>query len=258
MKFSNKQIKAYLDGILSGKITTDNLPEDLYFAIADYLKKGLYDGFGMDLKLSQERDIELLEELRNNVYMFSAAKTYQQTKAISEQLVDTDGNIRSRAEFNKVGREMFDTWNNDWGTSEYNTALAQGTMGVKWVGIEEDKKLFPNLRYSTIGDACQICAPLDGLVAPVDDPIWDEIYPANHFNCECTVLQEDDSVETTAPGVLKDLVGGATEKMDDSFINNVGKTGSVFPKDHPYFEVGKADRELARNNFNLPIPDTDE
>ncbi len=209
--------------------------------------------------MADGKDLALLEELRENVYMFSAAKTYQETKAISGQLVDEEGNIRSQREFNKIGREMFSTWNDDWGKTEYNTAIGQGTMSAKWLDIQERKALFPKLRYSTIGDACDICAPLNDFVAPVDDEAWDEIMPLNHFNCECTVLQEDEDMPDTGEDERADILEQVTDKMDDMFKNNAGKTGTVFPDSHPFFnDIPKEDRDFAANNFNLPIPPASE
>lgn len=258
MKYTDKQIKKLLDGIFDGTITEHELPEDLYFAIADYLKSGLYKGFGTNFELAEGPDLDLLTQLRENVYMFSAAKTYQEVRTLTDMLVDTDGNILPKSTFNELGRLMYDTWNNDWGSSEYNTAIAQGTMADKWLKIEDQKELFPNLRYSTIGDACQICAPLDGLVAPVDDPIWDDIMPCNHYNCECTVLQEDEEAKETPEDRRQELYDEVTDKMDDTFKNNAGKTGSVFKEDHPFFkDIPKKDITFAENNFNLPIPEED-
>ena len=42
MKFSKKEIESLIDGIYAGEITEYELPTNLYFAIADYLKSNLY------------------------------------------------------------------------------------------------------------------------------------------------------------------------------------------------------------------------
>ena len=41
MKYSEKQIEKLLKDIYSGEITEYALPDDLYFAISDYLKKAV-------------------------------------------------------------------------------------------------------------------------------------------------------------------------------------------------------------------------
>jgi len=142
-------------------------------------------------------NLELLQQLNTNVYTFGAAKTFQQTKEITSLLVDEDGNVRTSREFNKIARETYDNWNNNWGVTEYNTAIAQADMANKWNVIQNQKDVMPMLRYSAIGDACSICKPLDGITAKVEDPIWNTIYPTNHFNCLCVVLQEDGFTPST-------------------------------------------------------------
>ena len=182
--------------------------------------------------------------------MFSAAKTYAEVKEISGLLVDKNGDVRTSSEFNKLGRDTYDTWNNDWGKTEYNTAIGQGTMAAKWNEIEKNKDILPLLQYSAIGDACDICGPLDGMIAPVDDEVWDSVMPLNHFNCLCTVLQLDDLDNAPTDG-NDALVASVEDKMQPIFVNNAGKTGEVFSKNHPYF-TGPGEQ-----NFNLPIPEYD-
>lgn len=46
--------------------------------------------------------------------------------------------------------------------------------------------------------------------------------------------------------------------MDKTFRQNAGVTGMVFNEEHPYFtNVPDQYRELALNNFGLPIPEKD-
>ena len=251
MKYTDKQISKLLYGIFDGTITEVDLPLDYYNAVVDYLKAGLYKGFGMDLSQAVGKDLELLTELRENVYMFSAAKTYNEVKEISALLTDGEG-VKTFNQFKKDALSIYETYNVDYLKTEYNTAVGQGTMAVKWNEIEKNKEFLPLLQYSAIGDACDICGPLDGMVAPVDDPVWDSVMPLNHFNCLCTVLQLDDGNVTEGNA---SLVAGVEEKMQPLFVNNAGKTGQVFTKDHPYFD---ADKNLGKNNFGLPIPENDE
>lgn len=257
-KYSDEQLSNLLDGIYSGSITEYDIPEDLYHAIADYLKSGVYKGFGGNLTEFSGKDFELLNELRENIYMFSAAKSYQQIKDISSLMLDENGDRVSNSEFNRLGAERFDTWNEAWGRTEYNTAVAQATMAGKWNEIQSNKDLLPILSYSTIGDACDICAPLDGLTAPVDDPVWDEVMPTNHFNCECTVSQHEDGKELTPDDEKEQIYESVTKEMDDSFRMNPGKDGYIFSPDHPYFYVEPKDRDFAKENFGMPIPTINE
>lgn len=254
-KYAEEYIIALLKGIYEGTITEQDLPESLYYAIADYLKNGVYKGFGDTIESASESDLPLLEDLRDNIYMFSAAKTYQQVKEMTEALTDEDGVFKPFNEFKKDAQGIFDTYNKDYLKTEYDTAIGQSQNASKWLQIEKEKDVLPYLEYSTIGDACDICAPLNGFTAKVDDPIWDTIMPMNHFNCRCIVeqLPEEEATETEDRSAAE----GAMKEMSDVFKMNPGKDGYVFKPDHPYFTVPKADRELAQKNFNLPIPKKD-
>lgn len=254
MKYTDAQIQKLLDGIYDGSITEYDLPDDLYGAIADYLKKGVYEGFGKTLYQATGKDLELLAQLRDNVYMFSAAKTFQQVKDISGLLIDEAGNLRTSKEFNALGAAAYDTWNNVWGKTEYNTAVGQANQANKWLEVEKNKSFLPNLRYSAVMDpnTSDICRPLDGMVAPVDDPVWNTIAPLNHFNCRCVLEQVDEDTKPTEGN--GDRVKGVENEMQDLFKMNCGKDGYIFKEDHPYFQVEKKDKAYAERNFDLPIP----
>jgi len=263
---SEKKVQKYLDGIYDGSIDEHNLPEDVYLSISEYLRNGLYKGWGFDLKQFEaevesgkfwtNEDLELLQELRDNVYMFGAAKTYQMTKEISSLLTGEDG-VRTKEEFNTLANETYDNWNNNWGETEYSTAVGQAYNAQKWQTIEKEKDTLPNLRYSAIGDACPICFPLDGLTAPIGDNIWDKVAPLNHFNCKCILEQQDKEAELTPKDQVNSLAEHAEEKMDKIFMSNPAKDGMIFNEHHPYFEVAKADKNYAERNFDMPIPEKD-
>ena len=255
MEYSNSQIEKLIKGIEDGSITELDLPLNYYQALTKYLEKAVLEGFGVGFDAIATDTF--LQELVTNVYMFGAAKTYQQVKEISSLLTDENGKVRTSREFNDIARQTYDNWNDNWGRTEYNTAIAQADSASKWQRIEQEKDVLPILEYSAIGDACDICQPLDGMTALVDDPIWDSVAPTNHFNCKCIVLQHDENKPLTESP--EDIVGPVVEQMQskgqDIFINNVGKTGEIFTADHPYFD---APAELGQENFGLPLPNFEE
>lgn len=252
MNFNDDDIAELIQGIEDGTITIMSLPVAYYNALTDYLKRAVFEGFGASLETVSSLDLDLLEELVTNVYMFGAAKTFQQTAEISRLLVDDEGNQRSSREFNRLARETYDNWNNNWGETEYNTAIGQADMAAKWREIERQKDIIPNLEYSAVMDpnTSEICAPLNGIIAPVDDPIWDKISPLNHFNCRCLLLQTTDAPTEG----YEEVAGEVIKTIPDSFQNNPGKTGEIFTKDHPYFEVSNQYRDWAKQNFGLELP----
>lgn len=269
-QYSEKEIKRLIDAIFAGTITEFNLPVQLYLAIGEYLKKGLYQGYGFSLSSLTESvrkgtmeivDLELLAELRTNIYMFSAAKTFQQVKEMTSALVDADGTVVSFGKFREQANQIFEQYNQTWLKTEYDTAIGQGQSAMTWRQIEKDAKVLPILKYDAIMDknTSEICRPLDGLVAPVNDPVWKKIMPLNHFNCRCIVRQLQEGEEPlTSDSAKASMYEGATDKMQDVFKMNAGMDGYVFKKDHPYFTVPKADKDFAKQNFDLPIPKNDK
>lgn len=253
-QLSEEQVQGYINGIYEGKITPENLSEEVYNQISKHLEEAVYKGYGLDLNQAYGEDHELLQQLRDNVYMFGAAKDYQMTKEISGLLVGEDGKLRTNKEFNKVAREIYKQWNDNWGETEYSTAIGQAYSAVKWQEIERQKKVLPNLRYVTIGDACEICAPLNNLVAPIDDPIWDMIGPLNHFNCKCVLLQEGAEVEVSSEEHKRSLKENIEKLMNPVFMSNPAKDGMIFNKFHPFFQVDKSAAALALRNFDMPMP----
>lgn len=247
IKFNSGKVERLLKQIHSGEITENNLPIDLYEQIAEYLKNALYTGFGS----SKFEDNDLLSDLRDNVYLFSAAKTYQFTKTCSDLLVGDDGQIKPFNQFYAEGQALYGQYNEDWAQAEYVTTIGQSQMANQWQSIEANKEILPMLTFSTDGQPCPECEPFENLTASVDDPIWDIATPLLHFRCECILIPSDDA-EPSSKEFIDNL---PMDNIPDDFKNNPGKTGEIFTKEHPYFS--EAPKGLAKNNFGLSVPDED-
>lgn len=254
MNYPDKKIESLIEGVWTGKITPEKLPVDLYNAISSYLEKGLFKGFGGDLTDFSGSKLELLKELRENVYLFSGAKTYQTVSAIS--LVKDDEQVLSFRDFKEFAIKEYDLYNKTWAAAEYDTAIANSQNAAAWAKFEEDADILPLLRYSAVMDAntSEICAPLDGVVLPVNDPFWDKFAPTNHYNCRCLLEQLDEGEKTSKEKADK-LAETVGSEMNDGFKQNVGKSKDLFGKDHPYFDVPAKDKDLAKENFGLPLPE---
>jgi SPP1 gp7 family putative phage head morphogenesis protein len=253
VNYTEKQIEAFISGVYSGKYNaSDNLPEDLYKAISDHLVGGLNKGLNeVDFGTKNEA---LRQELRDNVYMFSGAKTYQQVKEMSGLIADSS----TFPEFKKKAMGVYDTYNTDWLRSEYNTAYGQGTIANQWGKIEEEKAIFPSLRYSAVMDlnTSAECRGFDGITLPVGDSFWDNYSPLNHFNCRCILEQVDaySKDKTTSKKDRDAAIEIGNKGVDDTFKMNPYKDGYVFSPEHPYFKVATKDKAFAEENFGLPIP----
>ena len=254
--FGESDYERVINGIIQGSITTSSLDYETYSKIAEALTVALYNGFGStldDLSYSSER-YTLLRDMRQNVYYFSGAKTYQQTREVSNKLKELfsgKGEIKTLGDFKKEAMRVLVNYNENYLTTEYNFAISQGLSANKWSEIEQDKDLYGCLKYVTVGDGRvrPEHAALDGIVRPVGDSFWKKYYPPNGWNCRCTVMQVD--CGDTPPSDIKGL---KVENVPDIFRMNAGLDRIVFSKKHPYFKVADKDKQLARLNWNLPTP----
>lgn len=236
--------KIILD-VFNGSTTRHKLPKPYYNStrvdLMDAVKKGMGNPKGFE---------GLLEDMGLNAQAFAGAKTYNLVRDL-EELQKGSPNYKDYEPKAQALVKQYDTW----GEAEINTAQQQTHQAKQWHIIKEDAGLFKILKYSTIGDACKICKPLDGITAPVNSPIWRRIYPCNHYNCYCIVIQltEDDGPFTNEKE-LATLVAGSTQLMNPVFLSNPGITNKIYTNKHPYFSsVPKNDRDFARENFGLPI-----
>lgn len=263
--YPQKKIEALFVELYNGDINPRHLPKDLYASIADYVMGGVHKGIGGEIEFGNI-DIQLAENLSDNVYLFSGAKTFQQTLEMSGQLIDENGGIRTFNEFKIKANEVFTRYNGGtidsvakpgWLEAEYNTAMGQAQNAKKWSIIENQQDLFPFLRYNALGNSCPICKPFDGVHLPVNHPFWRKYMPLNHFNCNCIVEQyEEGEKRTTSEKKVEKIM--TINKVPDDFKFNAGIKQELFSTEgktkHPYFIVPKEYTKFAQTNFNLSIP----
>jgi hypothetical protein len=256
MEYSEKQIQDLLAEIHDGTISDRNLPKDLYLAIADYLKNALYEGFGGDISEFEGELLDSLLDLRENIYLFSGAKTFQFIKEAGVLLTDENGVLKPFSVYKVEAQALFGKYNVNWLDAEHKTTIGQAQQAKRWQDIQANKDILPMLKFSTNNHPCPICEPFEGLTAAVDAPIWKIASPLLHFGCFC-ILESYDSSEVASDQAFMDKLEPEIDKIPDLFRNNPGETGEVFNKSHPYFDVPKEDKKFAKTNFGLPVPDKD-
>lgn len=233
-----------IDDVFKGQVNRYKLPEGYYKATAKELTGAVKNGMG---KVKGFED--LYESLNLNAQAFAGAKTYNLVSEL-EALAKTSGKYSDYEPLAKALVKKYDTW----GEAEVNTAQQQTHQAKQWKIIEEDSELFPILEYSTIGDACKICAPLDKMRAPFNSPIWAKVYPCNHYSCYCIVKQLTKGYDLTDKKEMERLVSESEGIMSPVFLSNPGQTGVIYTKNHPYFtSIPTEDRKFAKENFGLPI-----
>lgn len=244
MKLNDSQILRLVKAIYTGEVNILDLPRKLYYEIGAYLFKGVNLGWKQEISYF-EKNIEFLEELRINTYLFSAAKTFNYVLETEKLMIEGDKIIPFK-EFKELAINKYKIFNETWLETEYNTAIGQAQCAAKWKNIEEKADYMKYVTYVTVGDAnvSQLCKSIDGTTKLVNDPFWNTYAPKNHYNCRCILKQ-------TSEGVVS--YTGKVEQPPEGFRHNAGKNGQVFDKTHPYFQVGEY-KHLAKKNYGLPIP----
>jgi len=191
-----------------------------------------------------------VQQLKQNLYQFSGAKTYQQLAEMNNLLVDEKGKIRSFNEFKRKVEVVHKKYNQNYLQAEYQTAKRSAQAARDWKGYEENQDLFPNLKYMTVEDARvrHDHDKLHGVVKPVNDPFWNTHYPPNGWRCRCYVKPTTETVTAYK----------TTTQPDEGFGFNVGKVNQVFDEnEHPYFTFPKNEEKdivKAFENFKLIAP----
>lgn len=180
-------------------------------------------------------DQKKIHALKKNVWQFSSAKSYTQLKQLSEALVKPDGTVRPFDEF-RIQASIITGEQLRHLKTEYNTAVAGAQMASKWEEIKRMKASYPLLEFIAIEDnhTSALCRSLNGVIRPVDDPLWAQFYPPNHYNCRSTVKQLRKGEITPDDKIVR-------PNIPKIFKVNLGERGLAFPEDHAYFDGMPAD-----------------
>ncbi|MCH4824285.1 DUF935 family protein [Gramella lutea] len=210
-----------------GKMKPEDLNTDLVKNIYKDLNEAAGQGYGKDY-YNYDSNAERKLELRQNLYRFSGAKTYQETAKLNFLLQGEDGEPRSFEDFKKEALKLNDEYNRNYLRTEAQTAQRASAQVEKWAKYEDQKELYPNLQYKTVKDekVREDHENQHDVIKPVDDDYWNRWYPPNGWGpCRCYVVQ------TTKPATKGTPKGSPAM----GFNNNVGKTGKTFDTEHPYF-----------------------
>ena len=233
---SKHEIDVLLHSIYYRDFTSIHLPTYLYLKTAKELVEYLLKGFGV---VQNEVQQAKFNKMRRNIYYFSAAKTYTLVKEI--ETVKDDKEKSNSIVIDFLGAYLF---------AEKDHVKQCAKAGKKWSQFEE-KKTAPFLEYVTMKDNKVRPAHvyLDGIIKQSDDNFWSTFMPPNGWMCRCKVKSYSKGEATN----LKDFdMDEALKNVPTMFRQNFGKEGVIFPASHPYFK--NADKVLAKNNFNLPLP----
>ena len=203
------------------------IPKALYLQRSQELLNAFSTGFKDRLNVDwNSPDNYKIALYQANIFRFSAAGTWQDVQYLNE--------LRRKAsnsdEFKQLARQHGLVVNNHIGT-EYNTCESVAQNGANWLRQQEDAEDY-DLMYQTAGDS-NVRAEhrtLDGYTAPVDDPVWDRIYPPNAWNCRCEVVQVPAGSRKRTQSPVPE---GAVQK---GFDGNRGKLNTIFKYNESYLK----------------------
>jgi hypothetical protein len=233
------EINQLLVDVYRGIINVRNLPKDIYKQIAKELILSAQTGYPFD----NERAV-LLEQ---NIYHFSAAKTYQMIR-LTEQERQHKGKLIPFEKYKEAATGIVDVF--------LGTYLAAESSQCEFVGkamkvFDKGNKTSQVWEYVTMKDGRvrPAHAYLDGLIFDVKNKEVQQFSPPNGWHCRC----KKKYYKTGAATDLKDFdMAEAHQNIPPMFRRDFGAEGIAFPKDHPYFEVPRKDKDLPKKNFGLP------
>lgn len=210
------------------------------------LRTGLSEGVGKSF-LNYDANAKRNLQLNQHLYRFSGAKTYQELAKMNFFLKDKT----SFADFKKEALKINDQYNKRYLETEFNTAKRSGEQATKWLKYQDQKELYPNLKYKTANDGRvrEQHRNQQDIIKPIDDAFWLTWYPPNDFGCRCYVVQTDEKATSGTP----------KENPSPGFNNNVGVSNMVFSEnEHPYFIFPAEDVVKIKASFEdlkLSTPD---
>jgi SPP1 gp7 family putative phage head morphogenesis protein len=230
-----------------------------YRAIDKYFEtfiNGVFEGYGNDGFIEYGRpDGKMLEALINNCYFFSEAKTRSQLETLSHGLFNpSNRQIRSYKEFKEFATTVIANHVDSWLKAEYNLAINCAQMSSKWVEIQRDKALFPQLEFDAMidGRTTSQCRHFHGKVFDVDDPIWNTIYPPNHWGCRSTVRKVRGRKTDSSADINIDSI-------QEGFRTNMAKDGMPWPKNSAYYKTDSYEQiESEKGNAAFKLVDRPE
>lgn len=222
-------IEKALNNIYSKKINIEKeIEKNLFQSTWQSLNEATDKAF-VQAKLGDKNN-DFIEQIKYNNAVFAAFKTHRQQNDIAKRLLDEHGNLKPYKQFKNDVENIIGKYNSQWLKTEYDTAIIRARQAANFKKYEQDKDLFPNLKWlpSTSPNPREAHVPLYGIVLPMDDPFWKNHYPGNVWNCKCSVTSTDEKPTNTLPKTQYAPAEGLE--------GNPAFTAKIFSDAHPYIK----------------------
>ncbi len=222
-------ISAFLRKVHAGFDTMSSVEQGIWREILTQINAATVEGLMQSSAPSHSE--AFLSALRHSNEVFAAFKVHALQQEVAAKLLTPDGHLKSFAEFRRDVEGITSHQCGAWLQTEYDTAVIRAHNAADWQGFEANKDIMPNLRWlpttAPDPDADHRGYWVARLNLPVDDPFWQHHHPGDHWNCKCSLEQNNDPVVRPSDIPAPDPQPG----LD----NNPGKDGHTFSDNHPYF-----------------------
>lgn len=208
-----------------------SIEQGIWREILTHINEATVNGL-LDASSVPSHNEAFLSALRHSNEVFAAFKVHALQQEVAAKLLTPDGHLKSFADFRRDVEGITSHQCGTWLRTEYDTAVIRAHNAADWQSFQHNKDVMPNLRW------CPTTAPepeaahrafwLAKLNLPVDDPFWQHHHPGDHWNCKCSLEQNNDPIvrPTDIPKY---------DQPDKGLDNNPGKDGHIFSDNHPYF-----------------------
>lgn len=231
-----KLITTLLRAIFKDQSIAD-APEALKEMFAAQLWAAVVKGYGSDISDVDfdSPDYDMLTALKEDIYDFSSGKYGMMTSSLFNELMDSDGRVRSWTEYRDAAHTITNSHVHTWLKAERNLAITSAQAASKWVNIIKNRDDLPLLMFDAVIDdhTTEICRNFNGITLPIDHWFWKQYYIPNHYG-ERSLIRQLDEGETTDESTIV-----FPEKIPDMFKVNLAELKKIFPPDHPYYSSQK-------------------
>ena len=244
-------IDAFLRKVHGGFDTMSSIEQGIWREILSHINEATVNGL-LQAKAVPTHNEAFLSALRHSNEVFAAFKVHALQQEVAAKLLTPDGRLKSFAEFRRDVEGITSHQCGAWLQTEYDTAVIRAHNAADWQAYEANRDIMPNLRWlpttAAEPEAGHRAYWVARLNLPMDDPFWQHHHPGDHWNCKCSLEQNNDPV--CRPSDIP------ADPPQPGLDNNPGKDHHTFSDNHPYFPKGctscpfnKGVKNIARATF---------
>ena len=256
MNFENNYLTFIFERFYNKEVNLNNLI--FLRPVFEYNFKKLNDPIIAEIKKGDDFSDFFIKK-SENIGRFSACKTFQQAKDLTDLVITTDG-FMPFEDFATFANEILEKYNVAHLETEYNDVISNSQSARAFLEAEVSGVAY--LEYSAINDGLtrEDHAAMDGIILPINHSFWKTHTPPNGWNCRCEavpVSEFEDDFRLTKSKELQEKTIEINKEFakNPEFAYNPAKVNWVFKESgsgkHNYFKVPTEFKEAKSVNFNL-------